>query len=289
MKKIRKAIFPVGGMGTRFLPATKSMPKEMLPIVDKPLIQYAVEEAIAAGIEEIIFVTGKNKTAIEDHFDRSFELEDNLRKRNNFEALEQITSYVSKPGSIVYTRQQEPMGLGHAVWCARNFIHDEPFAVLLADDFIYSKVPCLKQMMDMYEQYSANILAVMNVPDSQVSRYGIIDPTPSDQHNIFAVKGIVEKPDLSQSPSNLAVVGRYILDSKIFDVLETQQKGFDDEIQLTDAIATISQKQQCYGFLYEGERIDCGSKSGYIKANIRLSLDNKTISDDIAQYIRDII
>ena len=288
MKKVRKAIFPVGGLGTRFLPATKALPKEMLPIVDKPLIQYAVEEAAAAGIEEFIFVTGRNKTAIEDHFDHSFELESTLRNKGKTRELDDLKSIMFKPGSVTYTRQQQPLGLGHAVWCARHFIHDEPFAVLLADDFIYSKEPCLKQMVDAYETVQNNILAIMDVPDEHVSRYGIVAPEHESTTNLFKVKGVVEKPSLADAPSNQAVVGRYILDSRIFDFLEKQEKGVGGEIQLTDAFTPLLQEQDFYGFRYEGERLDCGSKAGYIKANLRVALDREDLVDEVSEFIKDV-
>lgn len=286
-KKVRKAIFPVGGLGTRFLPATKALPKEMLPIVDKPLIQYAVEEAAAAGIEEFIFVTGRNKTAIEDHFDLSFELESTLREKGKVDELSGLESIMFKPGSVTYTRQQKPLGLGHAVWCARHFIHDEPFAVLLADDFIYSKTPCLKQMVDAYERVQNNILAIMDVPDEQVHRYGIVSPKHEDSTSLFQIEGVVEKPSLADAPSRQAVVGRYILDSRIFDFLETQEKGVGGEIQLTDAFTPLLKEQDFYGFRYEGERLDCGSKAGYIKANLRVALDRADLVDDVSEFIED--
>ncbi|HBN21731.1 MAG TPA: UTP--glucose-1-phosphate uridylyltransferase [Holosporales bacterium] len=287
IKKVRKAIFPVGGLGTRFLPATKALPKEMLPIVDKPLIQYAVEEAAAAGIEEFIFVTGRNKTAIEDHFDLSFELESTLKAKGKKDELSDLESIMFKPGSVTYTRQQQPLGLGHAVWCARHFIHDEPFAVLLADDFIYSKTPCLKQMVDAYEHVQNNILAIMNVPDEHVNRYGIVSPKHEDSTNLFQIKGVVEKPNLIDAPSRQAVVGRYILDSRIFDFLETQEKGVGGEIQLTDAFTPLLQEQDFYGFRYEGERLDCGSKAGYIKANLRVALDREDLVGEVSEFIAD--
>lgn len=287
IKKVRKAIFPVGGLGTRFLPATKALPKEMLPIVDKPLIQYAVEEAAAAGIEEFIFVTGRNKTAIEDHFDLSFELESTLKAKGKKDELSDLESIMFKPGSVTYTRQQQPLGLGHAVWCARHFIHDEPFAVLLADDFIYSKTPCLKQMVEAYEHVQNNILAIMNVPDAHVHRYGIVSPKHEDSTNLFQIKGVVEKPNLADAPSRQAVVGRYILDSRIFDFLETQEKGVGGEIQLTDAFTPLLKEQDFYGFRYEGERLDCGSKAGYIKANLRVALDRDDLVDEVSEFIAD--
>ena len=287
IKKVRKAIFPVGGLGTRFLPATKALPKEMLPIVDKPLIQYAVEEAAAAGIEEFIFVTGRNKTAIEDHFDLSFELEATLKAKGKKKELSDLESIMFKPGSVTYTRQQQPLGLGHAVWCARHFIHDEPFAVLLADDFIYSKTPCLKQMVEAYEHVQNNILAIMEVPDAHVNRYGIVSPKHEASTNLFQIKGVVEKPNLADAPSRQAVVGRYILDSRVFDFLETQEKGVGGEIQLTDAFTPLLKEQDFYGFRYEGERLDCGSKAGYIKANLRVALDREDIVDEVSEFIAD--
>ena len=288
MKKVRKAIFPVGGLGTRFLPATKALPKEMLPIVDKPLIQYAVEEAAAAGIEEFIFVTGRNKTAIEDHFDHSFELESTLKNKEKTRELNDLKSIMFKPGSVTYTRQQAPLGLGHAVWCARHFIHNEPFAVLLADDFIYSKTPCLKQMVEAYETTQSNILAIMEVPDAHVSRYGIVAPEQGTTTDLFKLKGVIEKPSLADAPSNQAVVGRYILDARVFDFLEKQEKGAGGEIQLTDAFTPLLQEQDMYGFRYEGERLDCGSKAGYIKANLRVALDREDLVDEVAEFIKDV-
>ena len=289
IKKVRKAVFPVGGLGTRFLPATKALPKEMLPIVDKPLIQYAVEEAAAAGIEEFIFVTGRNKTAIEDHFDHSFELEATLIERGKDKELADINSIMFKPGSVTYTRQQKPLGLGHAVWCARHFIHDEPFAVLLADDFIYSQTPCLKQMIEQYEQSNSNIVAVMDVPPEQVSRYGIVEPKDCNATaDLFKLQRIVEKPKLEDAPSNMAVVGRYVLDSRIFDFLEKQQAGVGGEVQLTDAFAPLLAEQDIYGYRYEGERIDCGSKAGYVKANLLVAMERDDIDfsvDDIEAYL----
>ena len=287
VKKVSKAIFPVGGLGTRFLPATKALPKEMLPIVDKPLIQYAVEEAAAAGIEEFIFVTGRNKTAIEDHFDLSFELEATLKAKGKTRELEDLGSIMFKPGSVTYTRQQQPLGLGHAVWCARHFIHDEPFAVLLADDFIYSKTPCLKQMVEAYEHVQSNILAIMEVPDAHVNRYGIVSPKHESTTNLFKIEGVVEKPSLADAPSRQGVVGRYILDSRIFDFLEKQEKGVGGEIQLTDAFTPLLKEQDFYGFRYEGERLDCGSKAGYIKANLRVALDRADLVDEVSEFIEE--
>lgn len=278
--KIKKAIFPVGGLGTRFLPATKSMPKEMLPVIDKPLIQYAVEEAAAAGIEEFIFVTGRGKTAIEDHFDHSFELESALESRGNSATLETLQSIVRKPGSICYLRQQEPLGLGHAVWCARHLIGDEPFAVLSADDFILGETPCLKQMIDHYE--GGNMVAVTEVPLSHVHRYGIVDIKKDDGQRV-AVKGVIEKPQLEKAPSTTAIIGRYILLPEVFVHLERQEKGIGGEIQLTDAFIPMLGKYPFTGWRFSGRRFDCGSKEGLLSANINVAL----LREDMKDYLRE--
>jgi UTP--glucose-1-phosphate uridylyltransferase len=254
-KRVRKAIFPVGGLGTRFLPATKAMPKEMLPVVDKPLIQYAVEEAQAAGIEEFIFVTGRDKTAIEDHFDHSFELEHTLEIRGKKKELEGLRRWVPKPGTTAYTRQQEPLGLGHAVWCARNLVGDEAFAVLLADDLILAQTSCLKQMVDHQAKVGGNMIAVMDVPRAHVSRYGILQPG-RDDGRLVEVKGLVEKPTADKAPSTMAVIGRYILEPKVFEHLERQNRGAGGEIQLTDALATLIGHSPFHGLRFEGKRFD---------------------------------
>lgn len=276
MAKIRKAVFPVAGLGTRFLPATKAMPKEMLPIVDKPLIQYAVEEAAAAGIEEFIFVTGRGKTAIEDHFDHCFELESVLAARNKLKDLEDLRALIKTPGNISYIRQQEPLGLGHAVWCARHLIHDEPFAVLLADDFIRGDAPCLKQMIDSYE--SGNMVAVMDVAPEHVSRYGIMD-VASEDGPLVSGKGVVEKPPVGEAPSTLAVVGRYLLDADIFSHLERFEKGSGGEIQLTDALAAMIGEKGFKGLRFEGRRFDCGSKAGFLAASCAVAFDREDLSE----------
>ncbi len=281
---VRKAVFPVAGLGTRFLPATKAMPKEMLPIVDKPLIQYAVEEALAAGIEEFIFVTGRGKTAIEDHFDRSFELETLLSDRQKTDELSILKSSLMKPGSITYTRQQVPLGLGHAVWCARHLIKDEPFAVLLADDFIYGGEPCLKEMVAQYDTVGGNLVAVMDVPPEHVHRYGIMD-IESQNGQLIKGKGVVEKPQASNAPSNLAVIGRYILDSSIFDILENQKKGAGGEIQLTDALALSIQTLPFHGLRFSGKRYDCGSKAGFMAAGLAVALDRGDIRQELLEEI----
>ncbi len=283
-QKIRKAVFPVGGMGTRFLPATKAMPKEMLPIVDKPLIQYAVEEAAAAGIEEFIFVTGRGKSAIEDHFDRSFELEHFLQERGKIALMEELDSVIKKPGSISYTRQMEPLGLGHAVWCARHQIGDEPFAVLLADDFIFSQTPCLKQMIDAYEEGA--MVAIMDVSVDQVSRYGIINPGASNG-SLVDVQSVVEKPSLEEAPSTQAIIGRYLLPPRIFQILDRKEKGQGGEIQLTDALSHLIGTTPFQGFSFEGRRIDCGSKAGYLAANFVVGLNREDLRKDILDEVRD--
>ena len=282
---IRKAIFPVGGLGTRFLPATKSMPKEMLPIVDKPLIQYAVEEAIEAGIEEFIFVTGRGKSAIEDHFDHAYELQEMLEKRNETFALKVVKDLIPKPGQIAYTRQLEPLGLGHAIWCARNFVGSEPVAVLLADDLILSEKGCLKQMIEAYDEIGGNMLAVMEVKNEQTSSYGIITPG-AVENSLIEVLGLIEKPEPSKAPSNLAIIGRYILQPSIFDDLGRFEFGAGGEIQLTDSIAQQVGLETINGFKFNGRRFDCGNKVGFLEANIAYALNREDLRDPIQQFIK---
>lgn len=278
MQKVRKAVFPVAGLGTRFLPATKAIPKEMLPILDKPLIQYAVEEARDAGIEQFIFVTGRGKSSLEDHFDHSHELTPFLNARNKTQELKTLSGLNFKPGQIVYTRQKDPLGLGHAVWCARSFIQeDEHFAIILADDFIEAKTPCLTQMIQAFEQNPGNYLALSEVSKSHVSSYGIINPG-TQTGPITQILDVVEKPKQSEAPSNLAVIGRYILSGTIFKYLEDQKTGAGGEIQLTDAFAPLIQSQGFRGFHYEGQRYDCGSKEGWLEANIAVALNHPEIS-----------
>ncbi len=284
-QKVRKAIFPVGGMGTRFLPATKAMPKEMLPVVDKPLIQYAVEEARAAGIEEIIFVTGRGKAAIENHFDRVEELEAALRAKGDTKTLDLLDSIVGAPGEISYVRQQQPLGLGHAVWCARNLIGDEPFAILLADDFIHANVPCMKQMVDAYEQIGGCMVAVMDVPANQAHRYGIIDPGAS-HGRLVETKAVVEKPAAGTAPSNMAVIGRYILTPDVFAVLDKGTKGAGGEIQLTDAMAQSIGKMPFNGYRFEGVRYDCGDKLGFLCATAAMALEREDLASGFADFMR---
>ena len=278
---IKKAIFPVGGLGTRFLPATKAMPKEMLPVVDKPLIQYAVEEAAEAGVEEFIFVTGRDKTAIEDHFDHSFELEETLAAKGKDEALHLVKDMLHNPGSVFYVRQQQPAGLGHAVWCARHLVGSEPVAVLLADDLILG-ASCVKEMVDAYK--AGNMVAVMDVPHEQTGSYGIVTPG-ADDGRILLVEGLVEKPDPSSAPSNIAVVGRYIITPEVFETLAEQERGAGGEIQLTDALAKQIGKAPFSGVRFSGERFDCGSKLGFLQANVAFGLNNDAMRDQLRDWL----
>jgi UTP--glucose-1-phosphate uridylyltransferase len=275
-RRVRKAVFPVGGMGTRFLPATKAMPKEMLPVVDKPLIQYAVEEAAAAGIEHFIFVTGRGKTALEDHFDHAPDLERTLKERGKFDLVDAVTSWMPKSGQISYTRQQEPLGLGHAVWCARDLVEDEPFAVLLPDDLILAKTPCLKQMVAVHTEVGGHVVAVSDVPREHTKRYGILD-VEFDNGRLAKARGLVEKPDPEVAPSTLSIIGRYILHPAVFDVLDKKEKGAGGEIQLTDAIATTIGMVPFHGLRFEGHRYDCGDKVGWLEANVAFALEREDI------------
>ncbi|RST60069.1 UTP--glucose-1-phosphate uridylyltransferase GalU [Siminovitchia terrae] len=285
--KVRKAIIPAAGLGTRFLPATKAMPKEMLPIVDKPTIQYIVEEAIDSGIEDIIIVTGKGKRAIEDHFDHSFELEQNLIDKGKFDLLDQVQKS-SKMVDIHYIRQKEPKGLGHAVWCARKFIGNEPFAVLLGDDIVRAEKPCLKQMMEQYERYNATILGVQTVKEEEVSRYGIMDGNTINDR-FYSVNNLVEKPKQEEAPSNLAIMGRYILSSRIFEILAEQAPGAGGEIQLTDAIAELNRFEAVYAFDFEGVRYDVGEKMGFIQTTIELALQREDIGNELMEYLSSVV
>ncbi len=285
VKPVRKAVFPVAGLGTRFLPATKAMPKEMLPIVDKPLIQYAVEEAQAAGIEEVIFVIGRGKTVLLDHFDHSFELEHTLGQRGKSDLLDEMLSSMPKPGQISSTRQQQPLGLGHAVWCARNFVNDEPFAVLLADDLILAEPGCLSQMIDVYEKVGGNVVAVEDVPREQTMRYGILDVV-EDDGRLARAQGLVEKPDPDQAPSTLSIIGRYILQPEVFSHLNKQEKGAGGEIQLTDAMAKTIESMPFHGLRFKGRRFDCGNKLGFLEANIAFALEREDLCDDVRDMVR---
>ncbi len=281
---LRKAVFPVGGLGTRFLPATKAMPKEMLPVVDKPLIQYAVEEAKAAGIEEIIFVTGRGKAAIEDHFDISWELGEALRARDKADELAAIEAMVTEPGRVAYVRQQEPLGLGHAVWCARNLVGAEPFAVLLADDLVLSNKPVLAQLLELYREVGGNVAAVQDVPRDLTARYGILDVVSDDGRKARA-RGLVEKPKPDDAPSTLSIIGRYILQPAVMAELDRRQPDAGGEIQLTDAMARTLDRFPLHGLRFEGQRFDCGSKAGFLEASIAFALER----EDLREAARDIL
>lgn len=285
---VRKAIFPVGGLGTRFLPATKSMPKEMLTVVDKPLIQYAVEEAREAGIEELIFITGRGKTAIEDHFDHAFELQNMLAARGKNTALKLVKATIPAPGQLAFTRQQEPLGLGHAVWCGRNFVGSEPVAVLLADDLILAETGCLKQMIEAYNRVGGNMVALMEVPPEQTSSYGVVKPGDVTGR-LVEVRGLVEKPKPEDAPSNLAVIGRYILQPKVFEDLGRMEKGAGGEIQLTDALARQLGLQPFNGYMFDGRRFDCGTKVGFLEANLAFALDRPDMRDDITAFLKNYV
>lgn len=277
LHKVKKAIIPAAGLGTRFLPATKAMPKEMLPIVDKPTIQYIVEEAIEAGIEDIIIVTGKGKRAIEDHFDNNFELEDNLLKKGKLELLEKVQQ--SAKVDIHYIRQKEPLGLGHAVWCARKFIGNEPFAVLLGDDVVQAEQPCIEQLMTQYDTTERSVIGVMEVPYNETHRYGIIDPS-AHKDRLYRVNQFVEKPK-ENPPSNLAIIGRYVLRPEIFDYLEKQDRGAGGEIQLTDAIQHLNETQGVDAYAFEGDRFDVGEKTGFVLTTLEFALKDPSIRDDV--------
>jgi UTP--glucose-1-phosphate uridylyltransferase len=282
IKPLRKAVFPVGGLGTRFLPATKALPKEMLPVVDRPLIQYAVDEAIEAGIEQMIFVTGRGKSAIEDHFDIAYELETTMAARGK--SLEVLDATRLSPGAVAYVRQQEPMGLGHAVWCARDIVGDEPFAIFLADELLVGEPGCMKQMVDAYNRVGGNLVCGLEVPAEETDRYGIISPGEVDG-DVVEVRALVEKPVRGTAPSNLMIPGRYILQPEVMRVLETQEKGAGGEIQLTDAMAQMIGGQPFHAYKFGGRRFDCGDKAGYIQANIALALDRQDIGPAIRSFI----
>ena len=284
--KVRKAVFPVAGLGTRFLPATKANPKEMLPVVDKPLIQYAAEEAVEAGIEELIFVTGRTKRSIEDHFDKAYELENELEKANKQRLLELVRNILPSNVSCTYIRQAEPLGLGHAVLCARPVVGDEPFAVLLADDLIDGQgTGCLKQMVELFEHYNSGVIAVQPVPPEDTDKYGIVATKAIDQ-GVSKITSIVEKPKPAVAPSTLAVVGRYILPGEIMQILASTKRGAGNEIQLTDGIATLLERQQVLAYQFKGTRYDCGSKLGYLQATVDLALKHPEVAADLAAWLK---
>ncbi|NFL31858.1 UTP--glucose-1-phosphate uridylyltransferase GalU [Clostridium butyricum] len=284
-KKIRKAIIPAAGLGTRFLPATKAQPKEMLPIVDKPTIQYIIEEAVASGIEEILIITGRNKKCIEDHFDKSVELEMELEKNNKNELLELVQD-ISDMVDIHYIRQKEPRGLGHAIRCAKAFVGNEPFAILLGDDIVYNdEKPCLKQLIECYDEYKTSILGVQTVDKENVSKYGIVDGILIEDR-VCKVKGLVEKPCVDEAPSNTAILGRYIVTPKIFDILDNTKPGKGNEIQLTDALLELIKEEAMYAYNFEGKRYDVGDKLGFLEATVEYALRKPEIRDDFIKYLR---
>jgi UTP--glucose-1-phosphate uridylyltransferase len=286
--KIKKAIFPVAGLGTRFLPATKALPKEMLPVVDKPLIQYAVEEALNAGIEQIIFVTGRGKTALEDHFDKSFELENILKTKNKDRDLKEIVELVPETGTIIYTRQNEPLGLGHAIWCARDIVGDEPFAVLLADDLVKAEQPVLSQMIQRFCRLRASMVAVMEVAPEDTDKYGIISGKDIED-NVIQLDALVEKPNPDEAPSNLAIIGRYILTPEIFSILGQKKKGAGNEIQITDAMELLLKNQPIFGYRFNGRRFDCGNKAGFQMANLAFAMDRDDIKSALLPFVKEMI
>lgn len=290
MQKVRKAIIPAAGLGTRFLPATKAQPKEMLPIVDKPTIQYIIEEAVASGIEDIIIVTGRGKRAIEDHFDKSYELEETLAKKGKYDQLEEVQA-ISKLANIHYIRQKEPLGLGHAVSCASRFIGNEPFAVLLGDDIVHSPdSPCLKQLVDVYERYNSSVIGVQQVPEKDVSKYGVISINQNGiEKGVYHINDLVEKPKKEEAPSNYAIMGRYILRPEIFSILENLTPGAGGEIQLTDAIKKLNELQMVVGYEFEGERYDVGDKFGFIKATVEFALERGDLQVQVMDYLKHIV
>ena len=285
-KPIRKAVFPVAGLGTRFLPATKAIPKEMLPVVDRPLIQYAVDEAREAGIEQMIFVTGRGKTALVEHFDVAYELEATMAERAKDMSALNDTRFL--PGNLITVRQQVPMGLGHAIWCARAIVGDEPFAIFLPDEFMFGTPGCMKQMVDAYDQVGGNIISVLEVPREQVSSYGVITPGARDGA-LTEVRGLVEKPKIEDAPSNLIISGRYILQPEVMRVLEGQEKGAGGEIQLTDAMAQMIGSQPFHAVTFAGQRFDCGSKTGYIEANLAVALSRPDMASDVRRIARQLL
>lgn len=285
--KVKKAVIPAAGLGTRFLPATKAQPKEMLPIVDKPTIQYIIEEAVASGIEEILIITGRNKRAIEDHFDKSVELEIELEENNKEELLNMVKD-ISNIANIHYIRQKEPRGLGHAISCAKTFVGNEPFAVMLGDDVVDSEAPCLKQLIDCYNEYKTTILGVQQVPQSEVSKYGIVKGMHIED-KVFKVKDLIEKPKMEESPSNIAILGRYIITPHIFDVLENTTPGKGGEIQLTDALRTLISTEAMYAYEFSGRRYDVGDKLGFLQATVEFALKRDDLKSQFARYLNELI
>lgn len=284
LKPLKKAVLPVAGLGTRFLPATKAMAKEMLPVVDKPLIQYAVEEARAAGIEQFCFITGRGKTAIVEHFDVAYELEKTLAERGKERELAQLRAEAMEPGSIVTVRQQVPMGLGHAIWCARHFIQDDPFAILLPDDLMLCDTPCTAQLAEAYRETGGNVVAIEEVPRERVNRYGVLD-VEKDMGRLVSVKGLVEKPPVDKAPSNLTIIGRYVLMPEVIGHLARMERGAGGEVQLTDSMAKLIGSQPFHGLRYEGRRFDCGDKAGFLEAQIAFALKREDMAAAVREFL----
>jgi len=284
--KIKKAIIPAAGLGIRFLPVTKAQPKEMLPIVDKPAIQYIIEEAVKSGIEEILIITGRNKRSIEDHFDKSLELEVELKHHEKYDFLKLVED-ISDLAHIYYTRQKEPKGLGHAILCAEAFVGNEPFAVMLGDDVVDSSIPCLKQIIDIYNKFQASIIGVQEVPIEDSNKYGIINGVQIE-NNVYSVKDLIEKPEIDKAPSNVAILGRYIITPKIFEILEYTKPGKNGEIQLTDALIKLIELEPIYAYRFSGERYDLGDKMGFLKANVDFALKNKDLSEGFLSYLKQV-
>jgi len=282
--KIKKAVIPAAGLGTRFLPATKAQPKEMLPIVDKPAIQYIIEEAVESGIEEILIIIGRNKTAIEDHFDSSYEIEAELKQKKKYELL-QLVDNISNLAQIYYTRQKETKGLGHALLCAKAFVGNEPFAVMLGDDIVDSNTPCLGQIIDIYNKFQSSIVGVQEVPKSEVNKYGIVSGTKIENH-VYRIHDLIEKPEIDKAPSNIAILGRYIITPKIFELLEHTAPGINGEIQLTDALKRLLAHETIYAYMFDGKRYDIGNKLGFLKANVEFALKQEEISEEFLSYLK---
>ncbi|WP_243388117.1 UTP--glucose-1-phosphate uridylyltransferase GalU [Bacillus kexueae] len=290
MKKVKKAVIPAAGLGTRFLPATKAQPKEMLPIVDKPTIQYIIEEAVASGIEDILIVTGRGKRAIEDHFDRSMELEESLQNKGKLQELDEIRQ-ISDIADIHYIRQKEPKGLGHAIWCARKFIGDDPFAVMLGDDIVVSEKPCLGQLINKFEQTGSSVIGVQSVNSEDVTKYGIIDYDKSytNDSNFVKVTDLVEKPSVEEAPSNMAIMGRYVLTPDIFEILTNLKPGKGNEIQLTDALKILNKEKEIFAYLFDGRRYDIGNKYGFVQATVEIALQREDIGEDLKNWLRTLV
>lgn len=288
--KVKKAIIPAAGLGTRFLPATKAQPKEMLPIVDTPTIQYIIEEAVDAGIEDILIVTGRGKRAIEDHFDKSLELEETLKEKGKDEELARIQK-ISNMADIHYIRQKEPKGLGHAIWCARKFIGNDPFAVMLGDDIVRAQKPCLKQLIQEFEARNSSVIGVQEVPTKDVSKYGVVeyDSSFNSGNGLYKVKSLVEKPSIEEAPSNLAIMGRYVLTPEILDILEHLKPGKGNEIQLTDALQELSGIQEVFAYLFEGKRYDIGDKYGFVQATVEFALEREDIGEPLLNWLRQVV